>query len=224
MQNSRDREGIAQAKNRAATYALFSLLLRQEVSAELLRRLRKMREGAGASEAAGEGLILLDRYLSKTESLQEQHVLDELAADYAGLFLNAGDRPVHPYESVYTSPERLLMQQAQALVRQVYAASGLVLSRGNEPEDHIALEMEFMSHLCSRTVNASEEGDQKAVRARLKSQREFLEDHLLRWAPQFSEDLKHFAATGFYRALGCLIRDFLELEKELATEWGGGMH
>lgn len=221
MQNSCDQENIAQHKDRAGTYALFSRLLREEVSAESLRRLRKMREGAEVSEAAGEGLILLDRYLSKTESLEEQHVLDELAAEYAGLFLNAGDRPVHPYESVYTSPERLLMQQAQVQVRQIYAASGLVLSTGNEPEDHIALEMEFMSHLCSRTVNASEAGDEEAARAHLKSQREFLEDHLLRWAPQFSEDLKRFAATDFYRALGCLIRDFLELEKDLAAECGG---
>jgi TorA maturation chaperone TorD len=222
MQNSCD-EWTAEHKNRAATYALLSRLLREEVSAESLRRLRKVREGADDSEAAGEGLILLDRYLSKTESHEEQNVLDELATDYAGLFLNAGDRPVHPYESVYSSPERLLMQRARVEVRQIYAASGLVLSGGNEPEDHIALEMEYMNHLCSRTVNASEKGDEESVRAYLKSQRAFLENHLLRWARQFSEDLMRFAATDFYRALGCLIRDFLELEKEFVAEWGGSL-
>jgi putative dimethyl sulfoxide reductase chaperone len=215
MQNGCDDECIAQTKDRAATYALFSRLLRQEISADALRRLRKMREGAGDSEPAGEGLLLLDRYLKETGSLEEQHVLDELSADYAGLFLNAGDRPAHPYESVYTSPERLLMQQAQKQVRQIYAESGLILSSGEEPEDHIALEMEYMGHLCSRTASASEEGDLETVRAHLTSQREFLSEHLLRWAPQFAEDLKRFATTDFYRALGCLIRDFLQIEKKL---------
>jgi len=222
MQNSCGEESIVQHKDRAGTYALFARLLRQEVSADTLRRLRKMREGADDSECAGEGLILLDSYFSKTISLEEQQVLEELAADYASLFLNAGDRPVHPYESVYTSPERLLMQVAQEQVRQIYAASGLVLSRGGEAEDAIALEMEYMSHLCSRTANASERGDREAVRAHLNSQREFLANHLLRWAPQFSEDLKRCAATDFYRALGCLIRDFLQLEKEIVLESGGG--
>jgi putative dimethyl sulfoxide reductase chaperone len=222
MQNICDEECIAQTKERTGTYALFSRLLRQEISAESLRLLRKMREIADDLEIAGEGLVLLDRYLSKAESLEDQRVLEELAADYAGLFLNAGDRPVHPYESVYTSPERLLMQQAQKQVRQIYAVSGLKLSKGDEPEDHIALEMEYMSHLCSRTASASEEGNQERVRALLKCQREFLENHLLLWAPEFSEDLKRNAATDFYRAMGCLIREFLDLEKELALEWGGG--
>jgi hypothetical protein len=27
------------------------------------------------------------------------------------------------------------------------------------------------------------------------------------------------AAAEFYRALGCLIRDFLEIDKELINEW-----
>ena len=222
MQNHCDEESIAQHRDRARTYGLFARLLRQEVSGESLRRSRKMRKGARDAEAAGEGLVLLDRYLSKTESLEEQDVLDELAADYAGLFLNASGCPVHPYESVYTSPERLLMQRARDEVRQDYAAAGMALSIGNEPEDHIALEMEYMSHLCSRTVQACEEKYQEAVLAHLNSQREFLQNHLLLWAPEFSEDLKRNATTDFYRALGCLIRDFLELEKKFVEVPGGG--
>ena len=102
MQNDDHTEFLALTKSRRDTYALFARLLRQEVSPELLRRLRKMREGSHDPEAAGEGQILLDRYLSVTEPLEENQVIAELAADYAGLFLNAGSRPAYPYESVYT--------------------------------------------------------------------------------------------------------------------------
>jgi anaerobic sulfite reductase subunit A len=211
-------EFIVQTMGRRETYALLARLLREEISLELLHQLRAMRDD---SESAGDGHILLNRYLSGIERLENEQVIAELAADFAGLFLNASSHPAHPYESFYTSPEHLLMQEARDQVRQVYTTSGLALSgKFREPEDHIALELEFMSHLCLRTVAASEAGDLEMTRVQLQSQREFLVDHLLRWAPRFCEDLVRHAATDFYRALGHLLSDFLELERETMAEWG----
>jgi TorA maturation chaperone TorD len=221
MPNNYDAEFLALTKNRRETYALFARLFRQEISPELLRQLRKMREGFHDPEAAGKGQVILDRYLSGTEPLQANQVIAELAADYAGLFLNAGSRPAYPYESVYTSPEQLLMQEGRDKVRQMYAAAGLNRSgECREPEDHVAVEMEFMNHLCFRTAAAIEEGNGEMVRAHLQSQREFLGNHLLLWAPRFCRDLMRNATTDFYRALGYLVRDFLELERDLIAEWG----
>lgn len=221
MPDNDDGDFIVQTRNRRATYALFARLFRQEITPGLLRRLREIRNGIHDPEAAGSGYILLHRYLSSIEALEDNQAIAELAADYAGLFLNAGSSPVYPYESVYTSPEQLLMQEARDKVRRIYAACGLTLSGDfHEPEDHIALEMEFMSHLCVRTTAASEEGNAETVRVYLHSQREFLEDHLLLWTPRFCEDLVRNATTDFYRALGYLVRDFLQLEEALIAEWG----
>jgi len=212
-------EFITQTRYRQETYALFSRLFRQEITPDLLRRLRKMRSGIPDPEAAGKGYILLDRYLSSTEALEDDQVVLALSADYAGLFLNAGSCPVYPYESVYTSPGQLLMQEARDQVRRMYVACGLTLSdQFHEPEDHIALEMEFMSYLCFRSTVASEEGNAETVQVHLHSQREFLQNHLLLWAPRFCDDLVKNATTDFYRALGYLVRDFLQLEKALIAE------
>ena len=52
---------------------------------------------------------------------------DDLAVDYARVFLGAGEangKAAYPYESVYTSPEGLVRQEARARVRAIYAAGG----------------------------------------------------------------------------------------------------
>jgi putative dimethyl sulfoxide reductase chaperone len=224
MPGGQERLGMTQNKleflglleNRAASYALFARLFREEITPELLDQLRQNRGGLNAPGAAGEGQDALDHYLRMTEAPEPHQVIAELAADFAGLFLNAGGRPAYPYESVHTSPERLLMQQARAEVRQAYVAAGLTRSDGcREPEDHIALEMEFMRHLCSCTVAALQQGNPEPARMHLQRQRQFLERHLLAWGPKFCEDVVRNATTDFYRAVGCLLRDFLRFEKEM---------
>jgi TorA maturation chaperone TorD len=220
MHNDFDADFLAQTRGRMEAYSTFARLFRQEVSSELLQRLRVAREGSGDPEGGGIGQIMLDRYLSATDPLEDTQVIAELASDYANLFLNAGSLPAHPYESVYTSPDRLLMREEWDKVREMYAAAGLKRSpECREPEDHIALEMEFMRHLCFRTAAAIEEGRVEMVGAHLRSQREFLGNHLLRWAPRFCRDLVRNASTGFYRALGHLVSDFLELEADLIAGW-----
>lgn len=49
----------------------------------------------------------------------------DLATEYTSLFLNAGRNTVFLYESVYTSEERLLMQEAQDEVLSEYRKEGL---------------------------------------------------------------------------------------------------
>jgi TorA maturation chaperone TorD len=218
MHGNEEAALIVRARERGESYALFARLLQSEVTRELLLNLRTWLQESCEDDPTGEGLSLLRRYLTSTSQAGEARVLEELAADYAGLFLNAGAAPVHPYESVYRSPANLLMQEAWDEVRLTYAAHGLALSgERREPEDYLGYEMEFMSHLCSRAIEACEVNDRQAVQANLQSQREFLAKHLLLWAPQFGEELVRNATTDFYRALGGMICEFLREERELST-------
>lgn len=142
-----------------------------------------------------------------------------LAAEYAGPFLNVGKRPACPYESVYTSPERLLMQEARDEVLAVYREEGLSRSEAlKEPEDHIAIEFEFMAHLCQKAVAAFEQGDRAACLASLEKQRSFLEQHLLVWVPDFCRDVEGAATTDFYRGVAQLTAEFLVEEREALGE------
>ena len=78
----------------------------------------------------------------------------DLAVDYARVFLAAGvyeGETAVPYESVYTSPEGILMQDSRDEVVRAYRRWGLAIPRDlNVPEDHLAFELEFMGRLSER--------------------------------------------------------------------------
>jgi TorA maturation chaperone TorD len=149
-------------------------------------------------------------------------VLTELAVDYVRTFIGAGNTgfsAAYPYESVYTSPKRLLMQDARDEVLVLYRAAGLEKQDSwKEGEDHVALELEFEQILAQRTAEAYAAGDEEAVERLLRAQRNFLEDHLHAWYPMMAADMEKFARTDFYRGLGKLTSGFLQSDLALLND------
>ncbi|MDR3136129.1 MAG: molecular chaperone TorD family protein [Coriobacteriales bacterium] len=204
---------------RAATYAFLSRLYRVEIDAELLEELREMRFPVDTGdEKIDRGYRTIAVYLSAVW----ENSLTELAVDYARVFIGHGVdafSAAYPFESVYTSEKRLLMQDARDEVLALYRASGLhKSSRWKEGEDHIALELEFMQALCQRTADALKNGDEKTATRHLLSQLNFLIDHLAAWAPMMTADMKSFAQTGLYQGLAWLTEGFLETEVEFLKD------
>lgn len=196
-------EGVGLAKDRMLTYQLLSSLFLSEPNVDLLERL--------ASSPSSEGK--LGEYLSELPAMGIQNARIDLAADFAALFLGMSAHPVAPYESVYTSPEHLLMQDSRDEVLACYRASGFCQAEGiNLPEDHAATELEYMAKLCEREMVGLQEGDAKAVGESRASQTAFLKDHLLVWMPQFCMDIQSRARTGFYVGLGELLSEVLGAE------------
>jgi len=109
------------------------------------------------------------------------------------------------------------MQEARDRVLAVYHANGLHCSATMElPEDHIALELEFLAWLCRETLDAGD--DWMRVSALLKEQKEFIEQHLAKWIPAFCADIAKCAATDFYKAVGKITLGFLNVEQEILEE------
>lgn len=161
-----------------------------------------------------EGYRMICGYLSQADGT----VLTELAVDYVRAFIGSGNdgfSAAYPYESVYTSPKRLMMQDARDEVLVLYRAFGLDKQESwKEGEDHIALELEFEQILCERAIAAYEAGDEDECLKLLLSQRNFLEDHLLAWYPMMAADLQKFPQTDFYKGLGKLTDGFLRNDRE----------
>ena len=206
-------------RGRWATYQFLSRLFRQEVDQELYDTLVSMRFPANTGSAlVDEGYRMICDYLSHADGA----VLTELAVDYVRAFIGSGNdgfSAAYPYESVYTSPKRLMMQDARDEVLVLYRAAGLDKQESwKEGEDHIALELEFEQILGERALEALERGDEEACRALLLSQRNFLEDHLLAWYPMMAADLQKFPKTDFYRGLGKLTDGFLHNDLEFLNE------
>ena len=212
-------ELIELTRGRAATYSFLSSLFRLEVDEDMLATLKAMPFPAHTGNAdADEGNRLICAYLSTCDS----RVLTELAVDYVRTFIGAGNdgySAAYPFESVYTSPKRLMMQDARDEVLAVYRAFGLDKRESwKEGEDHISCEFEFMQVLCERIAAALEEGDEAEAVRLLTAQRNFLEDHLCAWFPMMYLDMQRFPRTDFYRGLGKLTNGFLANERQLLDE------
>lgn len=206
-------------KQRSKTYGWISRLYRKEVDEELLTQMHDMHYRVATGNAkVDEAHRLIATYLSGIWS----NTLTELAADYMRVFFGHGydgHAAAYPFESVYSSERRLLMQDARDEVLALYRAAGLEKQESwKEGEDHMALELEYMQILAQRTADAIDEGDEPKAVKLVKSQKSFLEDHLGSWAPLLSEQMMHFALTDFYKGLAYLTEGFIETDYELLKD------
>lgn len=203
---------------RARTYGLLSRLYRIEVDKDTLFQLRGMKfPTATGNELCDKGYRQLFDYL---RTAWEDSVR-ELAIDYVKCFIGHGVNgysAAYPYESVYTSERRLMMQEARAEVLQIMRENHLKRDRWNEGEDHIALELEFMQRMALRTESDLRAGDEDAAAEKLAVQRDFVNDHLLNWLPMLVSDMQQFAQTEFYQGLGNLTLGFAQEDKEVLDE------
>ena len=150
---------VALMNMRAQTYGLLANLFREEVDADSLRELQAMRFPTATGNAkVDEGYHLLYDYLKTAWD----DSVTELAIDFVRTFIGHGVNAysaAYPYESVYTSERRLMMQEARAEVLQTLRENGLKRGAWNEGEDHVALEFEFMQRMSLRAVEALAAGE-----------------------------------------------------------------
>ena len=201
-------------RQQSAAYGFVARLLRTEVDDEALGRLRAMRfPAASGNDHLDAGYRGLCAYLNAGG--ERQH--GDLAVDFLRTFIGVTqdrEQVAFPYESVYTSPEHLLMQDARDEVLAAYRAAKVVLvDEACEPEDHLAFELEFMQLLGERAAEALEAGDDGSCANLLEARRAFLEEHLLNWVPDFADDVQRVARTGFYRALADIVLGVLETDQ-----------
>ncbi len=210
---------IAALEGRAATYELLSRLFRVEVDQELLDDLLAMSFPASCeNESMAQGYRLIREYLSSSDA----NTLTDLAIDYVRTFIGSGNdgfSAAYPFESVYTSPKRLLMQEARDEVLVLYHAAGLEKQDSwKEGEDHIALELEFLSILTRRAIEAFKGGDEERCAHLLLQQRNFIEDHIEPWLPMMAHDMRKFSKTGLYQGLSHLTTGMIEEDLSFLNE------
>ena len=195
-------------QERADLYRLLSRLYRVEVDQALLDALKSLSFPA-AEGVLGEGYDMLKSYLSSCG----EDALDQLAVDYAAVFLAAGSADgaaAIPCESVYTSPKKIFMQEAWEDVCAIYRQHRLAKGDAFKDlmEDHVALELEFMAALVESRAPEAEKS--------------FLEQHLLNWIPAFTADIDKYARCDFYKAVGRITMGFLQSEQELLNALADG--
>ena len=131
---------------------------------------------------------------------------EDLAVEYAQLFVGPFGLKAPPYGSVYLDGERTVMGPSTIETIRCYEDEGLVRdAEFTELPDHIAVELEFMYFLCFREVEALRNGDTERAAAYQRKQEDFLLHFPGRWAPLFCRNIKEGTDNRFYTALAdCL--------------------
>lgn len=196
------------SKGRSRVYQFLSQLFLKEVTPEMLDVFLK--------EETKEALHSLDIDISKIlPDIPQDRLLDELAEEYAALFIVPGGIP--PYESVRI--EGQLYQKSAFEVEEFYKNCGLVIKDDFTLfPDHIGMEFEFMGYLADKEAVALINSIMGEAEKWLELQREFFEVHLNKWAFKFLLDMEKCAFHPFYRGLAGLTQRFLETEKEYFME------
>ena len=217
---------IGLTKARASMYRFLGGIYIMEVDEEQLKALKSMKfpaiEGEEDSDLdLKEGYGLLEGYISGVSEKD----LEDLAADYAKVFLAAGDatgNAAFPYESVYIDKRRQVGGSSEMQMKALY------LARGYEPDpnmyrtmyDNIGLMLEYMGNICDEVKDAAEKEDKEKTAALLEEQKKFVKKHLTNWVYSFTGDIVKFAETDFYKGIAKITNGFLKKETAFLKEGG----
>jgi putative dimethyl sulfoxide reductase chaperone len=186
----------------SAVFGLLASMYLCKPTADAIGNWRNLMSG-GVPEALGDLSEALERInLNSVEEMQD------LLWDFTRMFIGPYRLPCPPWESVYTSPKRLLLQESSDAVRAVYDRLGIEVAPNVLP-DHVGAELNFMGILLERIETGSSE--EAAYR---QFSKDFVEEHLKNWIPRFASDLEKAAETSLYKALARSTITAVELFSE----------
>ena len=210
---------------RGSIYSFLSRVFKSEIERDFLqhifaagptiKRLAESQEGIDLIE----GSKRLDWFIRQTKTLsndEKEGLLTELRVEFTNLFLGVGDDTVHLVESAYLGRKSMQYEKPAEDLLAAYDSVGFKKdSEFFEPEDHFALEFEFMARLCNWCAQELSKGDVENAIAYLSLQKEFLRDHIARWVPKLCEHLKRKAKSNFYNSLAYLTDGLVEMDEEM---------
>lgn len=143
----------------------------------------------------------------------EKTLLEELAVEFARLFLGPGPH-ISPHESAQIEhAEQLMGRQTHAVERFIQGAGFDYKADFHGLPDHISVELEFMADLTRLEGEAWEKADFDAALNCLEYEKDFLDTHLGRWAPAFCRKVEEQAELSLYGAMARLTTAFLTQEQ-----------
>ena len=145
------------------------------------------------------------------ETLQE-----ELAIEFARLFIGPIKPVSIPYASWYISDSRQLMTDETIEVRQRYLDAGMVVRELHSvPDDHVAIELEFLSYLTSEMIEACTVENSKRIDELKKMRDSFVAGHMQKWIPDFVDSIDKSDAHPFYKGAALLLEEVIMNQEPL---------
>ena len=206
---------LAARKQIADVVALVARAFEREADDDLLARVEACEADpiSGLPEEAQKLADRARRQLAKAiasrEAAEDKALWkDYLDAAYAELFLGVSKDPIAPFESVYRSAEKTLYSKQYFAVTDLMAQVGYAKpSDFEEPEDHLAIELDLFAKLTIDACAQAEAGDSDQALETLAYAQVLKEDHLDAWVSKACDDLiERDDSNGFYSGMANLAK------------------
>ncbi|MBW6517972.1 MAG: molecular chaperone TorD family protein [ANME-2 cluster archaeon] len=154
-----------------------------------------------------EGGNLLNEYMMNCKDVGT--VYEKLHEEFTTLFIGPGRLPAPPYESMYR--DNKMRGPSLLELKQFYREAGVESNDYSEPEDNIAFELRFMNYLGEKLLHENDN-------TYLELQQRFIDEHLLKWVPDFCDELFASDKSDFYQGIAKFTKGFLLFDRQTLNE------
>jgi TorA maturation chaperone TorD len=205
------------AASRSDTYLFLASLFYYDSLPAIATSIRKKTILEGLSPG-GKGFKARRKFV-EVDAPKIKKLRDALEIEHTALFVMAKLTKGRPYESFYMDKDRKIGARVTINVDKFYKSAGVSFtSAQDEIADYIAIELEFMYHMCKREEEAWKRRDKEHAVGYLKFQRDFITEHLGKWVNPFCDDTLEEVKLDFFKAACYLLLEFMELEKADISE------
>ncbi|ULO07884.1 molecular chaperone TorD family protein [Paenibacillus sp. 19GGS1-52] len=199
-------------KSRGLIYQLLVDFFGRKPTLSLVAQWSRKAQMSVAAEMT-EGGRELKRYLCSQEPGELMHICEKETFEYKRLMNERA--AIVPREAAHMG----CADEFCNVLSDVYASAGIVFKKcnGDESDDHIAIELEFMAVLHERMLYNS--FSIRSAMELLEIQETFLEEHLLKWTPKFCERLNAATESPLYLGLSHMLEEFLPQDLQMLRIW-----
>lgn len=190
-------------------FNLLRQLLLKEPDINLLRQFAKINLADNSDEGCI-GLELIAKSINKNKDRLSQWQ-EELATEFSSLFLGPAEPYAVPFASFYLSENHSLMTNETLNVRKQYLEAGMEVKDLNKiPDDHIAIEFEFVYFLTNEIITLRENGSAAEALKLWRIRQKFLQDHMALWVPALADNISQLGRQDFYKGLALIMKEVIE--------------
>lgn len=213
------------AGRRSSTWWLLSRLVMEQPQEPWLVELEAVLTAVDPAAATALGSECGALLLALRAARNQHNRLTALAIDrtrlLAGIMQDVALSP--PFESAALGVP--MNSDLVSDVIECYREAGMEdFSRELGPPDFLGTELRFMAALAYREMQAYQDSDLGLASLWLSRQQHFLDRHLLSWLPKHCERLGAAAMTPFYAALGLLLGQACQLDRDDIRQLAGSLN
>ncbi len=197
---------IEELKEELYLYNLLRQVFLKEPTKELIEDLSRVDVPDEINDDIDSGLkMVIESCKNNVHRIDEW--LEDLAIEYARLFIGPKNPPAVPFASFYLSESRSLMTDETIDVRKRYLEAGMaVKDLYSIPDDHIGIELEFIFYLTQKILEDFEDNKRSEASRFFELRQDFINNHMRLWMQSFAERIIEHSREDFYTGAALILR------------------